>query len=108
MELTFESGLDEIRSVCAAAQEISDSSASFIHLPALALPNGKIVEALLCLTARDGYTTRLFLSEAVAGKGTNWTTHRILDKTWYTWSWNNVPADQRPIEILANHLRALR
>lgn len=108
MDVVVDDGLDEIRSLCADAQYVSEGSNTFVHIPSLNLGNGKIVEGLLCLSARDGYTTRLFLSQPVAGKGANWTTHRILDKTWHTWSWNHVLADQRPIEILANHLRALR
>jgi hypothetical protein len=32
----------------------------------------------------------------------------VLGKTWYTWSWNQVPAGLRPAEMLAEHLRGLR
>jgi hypothetical protein len=56
----------------------------------------------------DGYTTRLFLSSPFVHKGQNWTVHRILDKTWHTFSYNNVPPDLRLIEILANHLKVLQ
>jgi hypothetical protein len=101
-------GLEEMRCLCADARYVSEGSNTYVYIPSLKLCNGRMVQALLCLTARDGYTTRLFLSEPIAGKGANWTTHRILDKTWHTWSWNQVLADQRPIEILADHLRALR
>jgi hypothetical protein len=72
------------------------------------LPDGGIVEALLCLAGRDGYPTRLFLSRQVVGKGANWSVHRILDKAWHTWSWKDVPADLRPLEILTSHLDGLR
>jgi len=38
----------------------------------------------------------------------NWTCHQIFGRSWYTWSWNNVPANLRPAEILAGHLRAFQ
>ncbi len=100
--------LEEIASVFAGARVVEEGGCTYVHLPRLNLPDGGDAEALLCLSGRDGYPTRLFLSRAVAGKGNNWSVHRILDKPWHTWSWNNVPADLRPIEILMSHVGALR
>lgn len=90
---------------------MTESGQSYIYLPRLSLPAGcqpPQVEGLLCPHGRDGYATRLFLAQPVSGRGQNWTVHRILDRTWHTWSWNNVGAQLRPAEILAEHLRALR
>jgi hypothetical protein len=87
---------------------IEEGGLTYIHLPQLTLPGCTIVEALLCMSARDGYPTRLLLSQKVEGKGGNWTVHSILDRPWHCWSWKDVSADQRPIEILAGHLMALR
>ena len=100
--------IQEIREMCSGAAPMEEGGHSFIHFPQLKLPDGSVVEALLCLREYAGYMTRLFLSQPVVGKGTNWTVHRILDKTWHTWSWQNVSPDQRPLQILADHLRALR
>jgi hypothetical protein len=80
----------------------------YVYIPVLALPDGQAAEALLCLSGRDGYPTRLFLSRPVTGKGANWSVHRILDKPWHTWSWKDVPADLPPLQILTSHLDALR
>lgn len=106
-----DNGLEELQEISPGAREYVETSVKYIHLPILKLPAGCVpssVEALLCLAPRDGYTTRLFLSSPITGRGANWTTHRILDKTWHTWSWNNVPGTLRPTQILAEHLRALR
>jgi hypothetical protein len=66
------------------------------------------VEALLCIQQHGGYTTRLFLSQIVPDKGANWSTHQIFGRTWHTWSWNNVPANIRPAQILRCHLDAFK
>lgn len=107
MSIASES-LDEILALCPRASLVNDAGLVYIHLPELILPDGAKAEALLCLSGRDGYPTRLFLSRPVHGKGSNWSVHRILDKAWHTWSWTNVPATLRPIEILMSHLAALR
>ncbi len=101
-------GIEELQAVSKGAKLVQVGGATYVHLPTLTLPNGRLVEALLCLTVSNGYTTRLFLSEQVPCKGNNWTVHQILDKPWHTWSWNGVPSDIRPIEVLVSHLAALR
>jgi hypothetical protein len=107
MSLTADA-LDEILALCPRASVIEEGGLAYIHLPVLILPDGDAAEALLCLSGRDGYPTRLFLSRPVSGKGNNWSVHRILDKAWHTWSWKDVPACLRPIDILMSHLDALR
>lgn len=101
----------EIAVISPGAAEMSEGALTYIHLPTLQLPAGcgsQEVEALLRPgPAPDGYTSRLFLSIGFPDKGQNWTVHRILEKTWHTFSFNNVPGDLRPVEILANHLRVL-
>lgn len=103
--------LAELQTLCGEAKEMAEGGNNYVFLPSLKLPLGSDpaeVGALLCLNAREGYPTRLFLSARVNGKGNNWTEHRILDRTWHTWSWNNVPSDLRPMQILLDHLRAFR
>jgi hypothetical protein len=103
-----ETELTELRLICPGLAVRVENTYEFIFLPSFRLPTGAIVDALLCPQSRDGYETRLFLSSQVPGKGNNWTTHSILDRTWYTWSWNNVPATFSLAAILANHLEALK
>lgn len=101
--------MDELRRISPGAQEMTEGGITYIHMPELKLPCAPgIVEALLCIQQHSGYTTRLFLSKAVPGKGANWTTHQIFGRTWHTWSWNNVPANLRPAEILRGHLNAFQ
>jgi hypothetical protein len=101
--------VEELRQICAEVREMNEAGVRYLYLKVTVHGVGEL-EGLLRpqAAASDSYTTRLFLSQPVPGKGENWTTHRILDRTWHTWSWNNVHASGRLAEILANHLRALR
>ena len=103
--------LSELTVMCPGVTEMPEGGLTYIHLPGLKISTGEgtiVLDALLCPQARDGYLTRLFLSQPVPGRGANWNTHRILDRTWHTWSWNGVSADLRPAQILAGHLAAFR
>ena len=100
--------LEELRQICPEAKEMQEGSFVFVLLPALRISGQGQVDSLLCPQARDGYMTRLFLSRQIAGKGANWTNHQILDRGWWSWSWQNVGADQRLIQILAAHLAVLQ
>jgi hypothetical protein len=104
-----ETELLELKGLCPGAEEKTEGGLTYVYLPALRFSSEvKPAEqnALLCLGPRDGYPTRLFLTEQVAGKGANWNPHVVLGRTWWTYSWNNVSADQRPIQILAQHMAA--
>lgn len=103
--------LQELQLVCQGATVMRESGLDYVHLPTIKLPAGSTppeAEGLLCLQARDGYPTRLFLSAQVQSKGNNWTAHQILSRTWYACSWNYVSGELRPAQILAEHLRAFR
>jgi hypothetical protein len=101
--------LEELRALCPDALEMSEGGVGYFFLPRLKVNSEpQTFDALLCPEQHSGHTTRLFLSAVVPGKGQNWRPYCILSRAWYTWSWNNVPANQRLTEILAQHLRALR
>lgn len=103
--------LSELQAICPNAVEMTEGAITYIFLPGLRVSGGgqtTTLDALLCPQARDGYQTRLFLSQPLVGRIANWAPHRILDRTWHTWSWNGVGAELRPAQILAEHLRALR
>jgi hypothetical protein len=101
--------LEELRVVCPEAREMAEGGLEYILLPKLKVPGANAgIDALLCPQGHSGYTTRLFLSSVIGGKGQNWSVHTILSRTWHTCSWNNVPASQRLAEILVQHLRAFR
>ena len=98
--------MEELLTLCPGAKEMQESGHHFVFLPQLPV-NGTKQDSLLCLTARDGYPTRLFLAQPIAGKGNNWTVHQILGRTWHTCSWK-IEAAMNPAQILAEHLRAYR
>lgn len=101
--------MNELRAISPGAQEMTEAGIRYVFLPALKLPCAPgVADALLSLQQHSGYATRLFLSQPAVGKGNNWTTHHILGRTWHTWSWKDVPATIRPVEILLGHLGALR
>jgi hypothetical protein len=104
-----EAAMKEMETVCPGVREMVECGTEYLYLPRLRVPcTPNVLDALLCLRPHGGYTTRLFLSAQVVGRGTNWSAHHILGRTWYTWSWNNVPGSGRPAEVLADHLQALR
>ena len=101
--------MDDLRHMCPGAQEMSEGGTEYVFLPGLKHPCAPgTLDALLCPQQHSGYATRLFLSVPIPSKGQNWAVHTVLSRTWHTWSWNNVPANQRLAEILAQHLRAFR
>ncbi|MDB5388769.1 MAG: hypothetical protein JWM11_4415 [Planctomycetaceae bacterium] len=102
---------DELLNFCEEVQEHTENNIPYVHLRRLTLPANctpEVVDALLCLGLREGYPTRLFVSEQItspSSKAANWGAFSILGRSWQSWSWNNVPANQRPAEVLASHLR---
>jgi hypothetical protein len=106
-----EDELEELRAICEAAKPITDGPLQLIHLSCVRFPLGQqefvIAEALLCLTQHEGYLTRLFVSERPP-KQLNWSLITILGRPWHKWSWQGVSANQRPAQILAQHLKAFR
>jgi hypothetical protein len=99
---------EELKVICPNAKEMSEGDITYYFLPSLKISGQGSLDVLLCPQARDGYPTRLFLSKQISGKGNNWTVHRILDRPWHTWSWKDVGANLRLVEILFAHLDALR
>lgn len=103
--------LAEVAALVPGARVMPDAGLEYIFLPGLKVIVGKeecVLDALLCPVQHGGYTTRLFLAEPIPQRGQNWTTHNILSRSWHTWSWNNVPANLSPMQILSAHLKALR
>lgn len=103
--------LEELRAVCHGAKPMTDGPLQLIHLTRLLVPVGdqslEVSEALLCLSAHEGYPTRLFLSEQPP-KPLNWSIGTVLGRAWHKWSWQGVPSNQRPAQILAQLLKAFR
>ena len=97
--------------LCHGVSEVIQGGQPFLFLEGLKLPpacRSAEVDALLALHSRDGYATRLYLSTPMPQRGANWSTVCLLDRTWHTWSWKDILAQQRAAQVLAGHMRALR
>lgn len=109
--MTIEDELASLRSICDQPERMSEGGADYIFLPRLKVlvaGSQRVLDALLCLGPHSGYTSRLFLSSPVLERGANWSQWQIFGRTWHTWSWQNIPASLPPIQVVLEHLRALR
>ncbi len=109
--------IESLRRICIGAVIKTDSGREYIFLPGLKVTinhEQKTLDGLLCPSEREGYKTRLFLSETIAdrstinGKPANWSSQVILGRTWYSWSWQGVEATLPLIQMLLAHVGALR
>ena len=119
-EIEIEPELAPIGAICAGRVRYMDEGGRryvfMERLRFLARGAHKEMDALLCLNYPNGsYPTKLFLPERLslpskAGEAAlNWNeTAYILARNWFTWSWTNVPPNQEPFAILAEHLRAFQ
>lgn len=110
--MASEEELAEMRAIWGGATPIADGPLQLIHVTALSIPMGgeqtfAVPEALLCLSEHEGYSTRLFLS-VQPPKALNWSIVTVLGRAWHKWSWQGVAANQRPAQILLQHLKAFR
>jgi len=107
--------IDPIAAMCTGVVERrTEGTDAFIMMEGLRINVRGTVhqrDALLCLNPRDGYPTKLYLSERVPHGGKhapNWNAslYYILGRKWHSWSWRDVPAKQPSASILADHLEA--
>lgn len=105
--------LEELRAVCPGAKQATEAGLDFVLLPGLPMPPGcspGVVDCLLCLGPRDGYSSRLFFAQSVGSREPrNWNGQniRILERNWFAFSWR-APDGLRPMATLIAHLKALR
>ena len=105
--------IKELEKYCPAVRLVYEGGLIYFYIPALNLPDGcvpKIVEAMLCPVQRDGYTSRLFLSEMVKTPfPRNWNANgvRIVERQWYAFSYNNIQK-MTLLQMLGAHLRGLK
>jgi hypothetical protein len=104
-------GLKKVTPLISKADE---GGYTYIKIEDLILPPGckpTKTNALLCVTPRDGYNSRLFFAEKVSGSvadSRNWNGKiRVLGENWEAMSWN-VPIETDFASLLLIHLRALR
>lgn len=102
----------ELKRLSRIVQQFVEAGCTYLLLH-LSLPNGctpASTDALLCLTPRDGYPSRLFFAERIQSAASlNWnaTGVRIGERNWHAYSWK-VNENLRLAQLVAAHLRALR
>ena len=104
--------LEELLRLHPGAKQATEGGTAFYLLPQLVMPAGvqpAVVDALLCPTERDGYTSRLYLSAQVSGiPGRNWNgAVRLFERTWYAVSWR-TRSGLRLAQMVSAHLDAFR
>lgn len=104
--------LGRLRRLCPDAQLMTEGGQTVVHLPKVQFQAGAARvtrDLLLWPSARDGYSTRLFLSDQVHGSVARaWTAFNLCAGTWWAVSWQGVPDNLPWIEIMASHLRAFQ
>ena len=99
-----------LRAMHAAAVLLKEGGNAVALLPAFTFTaegRSETMDLLLVPFQHSGYVTRLFFERSVPGRGSNWTTHRVVDCNWCAPSWNNVPATISWPAMLCAHLRAV-
>jgi hypothetical protein len=109
-ENAIEDEVEELVRQYADVEAAEEGGITFYLLPNVAMKPGRTparVDLLLCPVARDGYESRLFLSERVhGGPQQNWNGHiRILERNWVAVSWR-TPKGLRMAQMVAHHLGA--
>lgn len=112
--------LDEMKKIYPSAKKAEEGGVTYFFLPNLKMPDGctpEKVDALLCPSPRDGYTSRLFFAQKVSCKdkpkrnpNPKWNSNgsvRILDHTWYAFSWR-INTSIRLAQMVSAHLDGLR
>lgn len=107
---------DELNQVCNGAVEMQEGGSTYIFLPSLTLGpqcRPRNVDALLRVASStvNDYPTRLFFSEPIVSHTSlNWNSKNVVifQRQWFAFSWNGVTNAGRPMEVLAQHMGALR
>jgi hypothetical protein len=113
--MTFEADqVVELKRVYPDVSGQDEGGQTLILIPNLKLPEGctpEVTDVLLFPVSRDGYPSRLYLSEKIAhnGEGQNWhppTGAIIGNRQWWAVSWNTHQPRQRLLGMVTAHLQA--
>lgn len=104
---------EELSSAFPGTAKASEGGYIYYLLPKVRLPGGcqpETTECLFCPTLKDGYPSRLYFPTRIKGRGTpNWNGEvRILNRTWYAYSWSIKTSGLTALQTVAHHLQALR
>ncbi len=105
--------IDELKGIYPGLSLIAETGVDYLLISNLVLPKGCVpekVDVILCPTARDGYSSRLFLSQQVQGpRPLNWNANgvRIGERNWHAFSWRIGASARRLAQMVSSHLTAL-
>jgi hypothetical protein len=110
--MNVDAEIESLRAIWPQVSVVLEGGVTWVLLPKtrLTVPGGvAIMDTVLCPNGQGGYSTRLLLESPVTGKpGLNWAQLLALGRTWHTWSWQSVPANQSWLQIYIEHARQLR
>lgn len=108
--------IEEIRKMCSGLSIGEELGIAYIRMSSLVLPEGTTpakVDALLCPSPRDGYSSRLFYAEKIQSPRydeLNWNANgvRILEQNWHAYSWKINRDGLRLAQMTSDHLNATK
>jgi hypothetical protein len=107
--------LSDLQAVYPEVEVLEEGAVPVLLIKNLRLPDGcepEWLNALLWPFPRDGYPSRLFLSQKInhKGKGTNWNADGvpIVGLKWWAVSWKTNRTDQSLLSMMGTHLDAFR
>ncbi len=104
------SQFQKIQSICSGARLLYEGGQPVVYIPKAtfkAVGKDVTMDLLLHPGEHSGYPTRLFFQEQIAGRGANWNHFDLLDKQWWSPSWNGVSPNLPWASILCEHLRGI-
>lgn len=102
--------IESLKRYCDKLSALSEGGVTFFHLNGLRLPPGctpSKCNALLCPVPREGYPSRLYLSEQVTCPfHRDWKVSdaRIAESNWHVFSWKVEPTPPDLAQLLVAHL----
>ena len=107
--------LEELTATFSGIATVEEGGLTYVVFEQITLPancSPAAVRALLCPVPRDGYPSRLFLSQKVEhrGRGQNWNAAGvvIIGLQWWAASWKINATNQRLMNMVGSHLEAFR
>ncbi len=102
--------IDELKAYCMKLKSLVEGDVTFfllegLRLPAVCKPN--TCDGLLCPVAREGYASRLYLSEKIScpyDRNWNVSNARIGERNWFAFSWKVERANPTLAQVLIEHL----
>jgi hypothetical protein len=104
--------IPELKLLCDTVASCDEAAVTYLLLGGLNLPANCVpakVDALLCVTEREGYPSRLFFAAQVQSPfARNWNfSGQICQRQWHAYSWK-VPGTMRLAQLVRAHLDGFR